>query len=512
MRTESSIKNLMFAFGGQVAGILISLVSRLVFVRVLTSEYLGLSGLFSNILSMLTLADLGVGTAMTYSLYKPLADKDTEKIKTLMNVYKIAYRIIGIIIIIIGAILIPFLPNLINNMPNISEINYIYFLFVLNSAISYFYSYKRSLIISDQKKYIATIYRYLFYFILNVVQIIILLLTHNYIVFLIVQIMMTLLENIIVSRKADKMYPYLKEKNIDKLDSIAKKEITKNISSMTLHKIGGTVVNATDNLIISRYVGLTEVGIYSNYCLIINAVNAVVLQIFNSIVASVGNLAATESKERLYEVFKRIFFLDFWIYSFASICLIVLFNDFIKLWLGDEYIFSFYIVLVIVINFYLMGMRQTILTFKDALGLYWQDRYKPILESIVNIIASIILVKAVGVVGVFLGTMISTVTVCFWMEAYVLYKYGLNQKFRKFFMKYGFFTIITIIVGTITFFICSMIKEVTIINLVVKILICIIIPNFIYFIILRKTGEFKYYIDLIKTMLYKIKNIKVKLN
>lgn len=509
MRTESSIKNLIFAFGGQTAGILISLLSRLVFIRILTSEYLGLSGLFSNILSMLTLAELGVGYAMTYSLYRPLAEHDKEKIKALMNVYKIAYRIIGIIVFTIGVMLIPFLPQLINNMPNIPNINLIYVLFVANSSISYFYSYKRSLITSDQKRYIATIYRYGFYFLLNLAQIIVLLLTHNYILFLVVQVFMTLLENIMVSRKADKMYPYLKEKDIEKLDDKTKKEIVKNVSSMTLHKIGAIVVNSTDNLIISKYVGLMEVGIYSNYYLVINALNTVIAQIFNSVTASVGNLATTEDREKLYDIFKKIFFLNFWIYSFSSICLLVLFNDFIKLWLGTEYLFAFSIVLIIIINFYIKGMRQTVLTFRDALGMYWQDRYKPILEAVINIVASIILVKKLGVVGVFLGTIISAITTGFWMEPYVLYKYGLKQKLTKYFKKYGLYTVIGLMVAFITFSICSIIQEVTILNFIMKILICLGVPNLIYCFIFRKADEFKYYLQLIKTMLSKVKK-KIK--
>lgn len=505
MRTESSIKNLIFAFGGQAVGILISLVSRLVFVRILASEYLGLSGLFSNILSMLTLAELGVGYAMTYSLYKPLAEQDKEKIKSLMNVYKIAYRIIGVVIFAIGVMIIPFLPQLINNMPDIPNINLIYVLFVANSSISYFYSYKRSLITSDQKRYIATIYRYGFYFLLNLAQIIVLLLTHNYILFLVTQIFMTLLENIMVSKKADKMYPYLKEKEIEKLDNKTKKEITKNVSSMTLHKIGAIVVNSTDNLIISKYVGLFEVGIYSNYYLVINALITVIAQIFNSITASIGNLAATEDSQKLYDIFKKIFFLNFWIYSFASICLVVLFNDFIELWLGAEYLFTFSIILTIIISFYIKGMRQTVLTFRDALGMYWQDRYKPILEAVINIVVSIILVKKLEVAGVFLGTIISAIMTGFWMEPYVLYKYGLKQKLIKYFKKYGLYTVIGLMVACITFSICGIIQEVTIFNFIMKILICLIVPNLIYYFIFRNTAEFKYYLQLIKAMLSKVK-------
>ena len=212
-RTSSSIKNLIFALVGQAAGVGINFIARMVFLKILTAEYLGLNGLFSNILSMLSLMELGVGSAMTFSLYKPLAIEDKEKVKSLMSLYRKAYIIIGILILVIGLAITPLLPYFIDEMPNINEnINLIYILFVVNTAISYFYSYKRSLISSDQRRYIATAYRYGFYFFLNIAQIIVLYITKNYLLYLLTQIIFTFMENLTLSIKADKMYPYLKEK------------------------------------------------------------------------------------------------------------------------------------------------------------------------------------------------------------------------------------------------------------------------------------------------------------
>lgn len=506
MRTESSIKNLIFAFGGQIIGIIISLISRLVFVKILSYEYLGLSGLFSNILAMLSLMELGVGSAMAYSLYKPLEQDDKEKIKSLMNLYKIIYRVIGTLIFVVGVFITPFLNLFIENIPDIKDINLIYILFVANTAVSYFYSYKRTLIISAQKRYIATFYKYLFYFLLNVSQIVILLITKNYILFLVTQVILTLLENIMISKKTDVLYPYLKEKNVQKLDEDTKGEIKKNIIAMIGHKIGGVIVNSTDNIIISKFVGLAEVGIYSNYYLITNALNTIASQIFNSIVASVGNLVATEDKDKTYEVFKKVFFLNFWIYGFASICLIVLFNDFIALWLGEAYTFSMTIVLIIVINFYVTGMRKAVLTFRDAMGLYWPDRYKPLFESVINLVVSIILVKKIGVLGVFIGTFVSSITTCFWIEPYILYKHGLKKNVVNYAKKYALYTIITVVIATLLSIICSYFKAINIINFIIKMLICIILFNLIFIVIFFKTDEFKYYKNLFLKMLNRLIN------
>lgn len=509
-RTRSSIKNLMFAIVGQAAGVAINFVARVVFLRILTAEYLGLNGLFTNILSMLSLMELGVGSAMTFSLYKPLAINDKERVKSLMSLYRKAYIIIGILILVVGIAITPLLPYFIDEMPDISEnINFIYILFVVNTAISYFYSYKRSLIISDQRRYIATAYRYGFYFLLNIAQIIVLFVTRNYIWYLVTQIIFTFMENVCVSKKADKMYPYLKEKDIKKLEKNDTEKIKKNVIAMIGHKIGGIVVNGTDNLVLSKFVGLTEVGIYSNYYLVINALNIILGQVFTAITASVGNLVATTNKEKVHDVFKKTFFLNFWLYGFASICLVLLFNNFITIWLGSEYLFSMDIVLVLSINFYITGMRKAILTFRDATGLYWEDRYKPIVESIINLVVSIVLVNIIGTVGVFIGTFISTITTCFWVEPYILYKYEFKEKVSSYIKKYLIYTLIGIIVGLITFFITNMIVPVNIWMFIVKAVLCVIIINGAFILIFHKTDEYKYFKNmLVSVLLSKIRKIK----
>lgn len=497
-RTSSSIKNLIFALVGQAAGVGINFIARMVFLKILTAEYLGLNGLFSNILSMLSLMELGVGSAMTFSLYKPLAIEDKEKVKSLMSLYRKAYIIIGILILVIGLAITPLLPYFIDEMPNINEnINLIYILFVVNTAISYFYSYKRSLISSDQRRYIATAYRYGFYFFLNIAQIIVLYITKNYLLYLLTQIIFTFMENLTLSIKADKMYPYLKEKNPKKLEKSDTDKIKKNVIAMVGHKIGGIVVNGTDNLILSKFVGLVEVGIYSNYYLIINALNIVLGQVFTAITASVGNLVATTNKEKVYSVFKKTFFIDFWLYGFASICLVALFNDFITVWLGSEYLFSIDIVLVLVINFYITGMRKAVLTFRDATGLYWEDRYKPLAESAINLIFSIILVNFLGTIGVFIGTFISTITTCFWVEPYVLYKYEFDLNIKPYLKKYLFYTILTVTVGIITITLCNLINIFGIIGFILKSIVCVFVVNVIFFIALHRTEEFKYFKNLI---------------
>lgn len=503
MRTQSSIKNLIIALVGQSLGLLISFISRIVFIRVLGAEYLGLNGLFTNILSILSLIELGIGPALTFSLYKPLAEKETEKVKSLMMLYKKVYLIIGILILVLGFILTPLLEVFVKEIPDIPHIHLIFMLFVINAAISYFYSYKRSLIISDQKRYIATIYRYGFYIVLNIIQIIVLNLTHNFILFLICQIIATLAENIVISKKADKLYPYLKDTQVQKVDKSTINQITKNVRAMIAHKLGGVVVNSTDSLIISKYVGLVGVGLYSNYQLLINALNIVISQIFSSITASVGNLGATETEDKKRSIFYIVFFLNFWIYGFISICLVVLINPFIELWIGKSYILNGSIVIVIILNFYLSGMRKGVLTFRDALGIYWYDRHKPIFESIINLIVSLILVKQFGMIGVFLGATVSTVTTCLWVEPFVLYKYGFKSSVFPYFVRYSLYSVSTVFACLVTIVATSIFRDVTVINFIIQLIICLVVPNALFLLLFGRTEEFRYLYNLINTYVFK---------
>ena len=496
-RTSNTIQNIKFAIIGQIIGILIGFISRKVFVVFLTIEYLGLNGLFSNMLSMLALAELGVGGAIVYSLYKPIAQGDTETIKSLMRLYKNIYTYVGIFILVAGCSLTPFLHLFIKELPNIPNIRLIYIIYVLNTAVSYFFTYKRSIIIANQKWHIVTAYHYSLYFCMNVAQMLALWLTRDFILFLLLQFASTVAENVLLSKKADKLYPYLRDKSILALSSEVKNEIKKNVFAMVLHKIGGVIVFSTDNILISKLVGLTAVGIYSNYMLIRSALNTVTGIVFQSVSASFGNLNALASDEKKLEIFQVINFAGAWIFGFCSICLVVLINPFISLWLGDEYLFPMTTVVLFVTSFYLTGMRQAALTVRDAMGLFWYDRYKPIFEVIINLVASILLGQTFGVNGILGGTVISTITTCFWIEPFVLYRYGLHAPLRSFFIRYGLYTTVTLAAGAATALLCSFVPGSGIIGLGTKFAACTVISNIIFIMCYIKTKELKYLLNIV---------------
>ena len=504
-RTRNSVKNLSYAIVGQAVGFVISFVARIFFIRVLGREYLGLNGLFTNILTILSLAELGVGEAITFSLYIPLAENDIRKCSMLMQVYKKVYTIIGCAILVIGICLMPFLRLIIKNMPDIPFIYLIYLLFVVNTAVSYFFSYKRNLIIADQKRYIATFYRYLAHAIFTFLEIVYLVLFKNYIGYLLIMIAATLADNIMVSRKADKMYKFLKNKEKIPLDPEEKDKIVKNTKAMMMHKVGGVVVNSTDNILLSMFVSLDSVGLYSNYFFITNALNSVTTHVFNSLTASVGNLFATSDNKKAYQVFREVFFLDYLMYSFISVSLLCLFNPFIELWVGKEYLFSFDIVCIIVINFYIAGMRKSVLTFREASGLFYKDRWKAVFEAVINLVSSIILAIYFGTFGVFLGTLISSITVCIWVEPLILYKYGFKVKLIEYFKLYIMYAVITIASCAFCYYLCSFIHYGRFASLCLKALICLVIPNMINILLFRNTGPYKYFKNLFRKIFSKLR-------
>ena len=500
-RTSNTIRNIKFALAGQVLGIFISLVSRRSFVVFLSAEYLGLNGLFSNLLSMLSLAELGVGAAIVYSLYKPIAENNVSEIKSLMLLYKKTYTAVGIFILVSGCSLTPFLQLFIKEMPAIPNIKLIYIIFVVNSATSYFFTYKRSLITANQQFYIVSIYRYGFYFVLNIAQIIVLSLTRNFTFYLLLQTTSTLLENILLSKKADCLYPFLLEKEVKPLPNHTKSEVKKNVFAMIFHKIGGVIVFSTDNILISKLVGLTAVGIYSNYMMIRQALNIITGLTFQSVSASLGNLNVLGSDKRKLEIFQIINFVGAWTFGFCSICLTVLINPFISLWLGKEYLFSTPIVFWIVLAYYVSGMRSACGTARDVMGIFWYDRYKPLFEVTINIIASVILGKKFGVAGIMAGTVISTMTTCFWVEPLVLYRHGLHAPVRTFFVRYGIYTLITVLAGAVTIVLCKFTPPSGIMGFGAKLAVCAVVPNAIFTICYFRTSEFKHLLSIAMDMI-----------
>ena len=513
-RTKQSVKNASFSVICQVIQLVFQMVTRVFFIRIIGKEYLGLNSLFTDLLITLQLVEIGIGPAIAYSLYKPLANNDTEKIKSIMNLFKKAYRIIGILIFTIGIAFMPFYRFFISEIPNnISNIDFIYLLFVINTGISYFYSYYRTLLISDQKKYLDISVQTGITSIYSIVQIVILYLTHNYIFYLLTQIVGTVLINFIASRIALKQYPYLKSKEITKLEGETLGEIKKNIFAMIFHKIGSIIRDATDNLLISKFLGLAITGMYANYSMIIKNLSNIINQVFASVLSSVGNLHVTSNEDSQRDVFYKINFMNFWIASFCACCFGALINPFILIIADESYLLGDFITALISLRFYLDIMRKTPWMFCEAAGIYWKGKMKPILEVIINLVISIILVKYIGIAGIFLGTVITILLVDVTIEPYLAFKYVFKDKIYKYYIKYVFYLLIVCITYLLTNLICLMIPGIGILSFIIKAIIAAIVINMMIIITMFKTKEFKYTFNLITKYVQIIKEkIGSKLN
>lgn len=507
-RTFNSIRNTFYAFMSQGATSILSFITRTVFIYTLGNTYLGLNGLFSDILTLLSLAELGVGSAIIYSMYKPVAENDERKVSALISLYGRIYTIIGVIVTIIGLALIPFLSFFISDMPNIDNLNIIYLLYLLNTSLSYFFVYKRSMLIATQEIYIASKIQIFASLFQNIIQIIILLVFKNFILYLVVQVVFVLIVNLYTSIYVDKKYKYLKKYKNESVDEKTKKEIIKNVTAMFLNKISSAIVTSTDNILISKYVSTIILGYYSNYILFVNLIRQISAKIFESITGSLGNFVAKESKEKSYETFNKIFFVNFWLVGLSTTMLFILVNPFIDIWVGDSYKLNIWIVLIICINLYMRLIRNTAIVFIDTYGLFWNAKWKCVAEALINLIASLTYLKIfnLGLVGVLLGTFTSNILTNFWVEPYIIYKNKFNMSIKNYFFIFFKYFITAIIAATVALRICNItILNIEILEFILDFILSAIIINLIYIIMLYRSKEFKYLKDLIITLIGKIK-------
>ena len=404
-----------------LSNIAITFCAQKIFLRIMSIDYLGINGLFSNIISMLAIFELGIGSAITFSLYKPLAKGDKTTIKALMNFYKKAYRIIATIVAIVGVAITPFLPFLIKEVTIDINIYIVYLMFVLDVVCSYLLTYRRSILYADQKNYQINIIHIGYLVVMNVLQLGILALTKNYYLYLGIKIMMRIIENLAIHLVVRRQYPYLNYLGNAKLEESIEKDIFKKIKALLFHKIGAFIVLGSDNMIISKFIGLVEVGLYSSYYLVINATNQLVGQAIMALTPTVGRKLALEKSENSYGAFKKTRFVGFTMACFISVGFFCCMQPFVMIWLGEQYLLDYLTVAALSFNMFQKLQRYAYSTFKEAAGIYHEDRFVPLIESVLNIAASIVLLRFFGVAGVFMGTIISGLAL--WCYSYPKFVY-----------------------------------------------------------------------------------------
>lgn len=487
-RTYNSSLNLLSSFGKQMITLILGFVSRWFFIKILGASYLGINGLFANIISVLSMADLGFGSAIVYSMYKPLAENNERKLAALLQFYKRVYKVIALVISVIGFSLIPFLKYLVKLDTPIEHIEIYYILFLANVIISYLYSYKMCIITADQKDYLLNIYSFVFTIIQFVLQLVVLFALKNYIVYLVVQILCSFANNVFSSRKAVQHYPFIINK--EKLSSAEKQEISKNIKSMFLYKIGGVLLNNTDNILISTLVGTITVGFYSNYSMIVQSIDTFARMFFSSINAGIGNLSVSEDIEYQFKIYKIVDFIAYMIYGFCTVCLFILMGDFIELCYGKEYRLETIICALIVINFYIPGIISANSVYRNATGMFKQMKYLLIITSFINLVLSVILGIKYGLFGIFLATGVSRLLTNVWYEPMILYKKYFHYRIREYIITHLSRDVILILVLVVVNFTCKICRHLNIVSFLVKTIICGATTLLLLIIIYWRTEEF----------------------
>lgn len=508
-RSKKSLLNIAMSITMSIVIIFVGFITQRIFVRSLGLEYLGINGLFTNIISMLGIAELGLGSAIIYHLYGPMVSHDKSRIKSIIQFYKNGYRVIAAIVATIGLVIMPFLGLIVGRVNIAENINIIYLLFLADVVCSYLLAYKRSVLYADQKNYIINFIHMGYTVVMNGLQIAVLLSTGNFYLYLSIKVIMRIVENIVINIIVSKRYSFLNNGETQPIDGDTKKDIFKKIKALFMHKIAGFVVLGSDNIVISIFLGIKTVGLYSNYYLIIVALTNIINQAFSSITASVGNLLVINNHNKSFGVYKKIRFANFWIASIAVIGFTVAINSFVTIWLGSKYLLPMGVLIALGVNFYLQLTRAATSSFKEAAGIFHEDRFVPIVESVVNIVFSILFLQLFGLAGVFMGTICSNLVLHLFSYPKYVYKRLFKRSYRDYYIEFVKYLVLAIIAGSITFVISRMIiVDNMIIHFVINVALSVIIPSTIFYLIYRKSDEFIYFKDIIKKIFAKIKNGK----
>lgn len=482
--------------GIRLLTLILSFASRTVFIYTLGAEYLGLNGLFTNILSFLALSELGIGTAISFLLYKPLAVNDIERIKTVMAFYKKCYWVIGSVITLLGVAIMPFLKYLVNlNQPIPENLYLVFFLFVLQSSVTYFFvAYKQTLIEANQKKYRLTKYEIVFAVLNCVVDIIILLTLRNFIAYLVAKLILVVVKNLVFARKIDQLYPYLKEPVTTALTRLEVKNVFRDVYSVAVFRLGSVLFNSVTNIVTSAVVGTIVVGYYSNYTMIVTQVEVVFMMIVSAVSASVGNVVAVESRERQYEIYKKLNLLSFFIYGIASVCLFQLLNSFVNIWLGNmgkEYVLNQFVVVLIVANMYLNCSCQMLERFRIASGHFKIGRDLQVIGGGVNVFLSVILAKIWGFEGVLISPFICKFFITVTPFVLRVGKSVFGRTYSQMLCEYLLQLMIISCVCCFTWYICMDIHMGSIYYFIEEIIITITISLSVLYILFRNTPTFQ---------------------
>ena len=502
-RKELTILNAITSIALSGITIVIGFVSQRVFIDALGSEYLGLSNLFSNLVSVLTMADMGLSSAVVFHLYAPLAKKQHDRLRSIMNFYRRTCRIVALIIVVFGALMMPLLGTIVDNSPVGIEIHAVFLLFVANAVFSYLMNYKRALIQADQKSYMISLVHVFYVIALNSIQIAILVISQNYYAYLAIAIVARIIENLVLNKIAIKRYANIfSEPESPKIDTAAKKGIIRMMKGTAFHNVAGQITSSKDSVIISSMFGLGALGRYANYQMVFSAAATLISQVFSAITANLGSVLVEDNKGKSFEVFKKILLVNNCLVLVFSVGLFSVLSDFIKVWLGSSFELPFGFLLIFSITFYLQTIRQATITLLLAAGVVYENRFVPVMETCINVIASILCAYIFGLSGVLIGTSISMVFLHLFSYPKFAYSVALGQSkaayVRQFILNFAIFLASLTISAVIS---STVVIESPILHGAVTGMSSLLVSGMFLLAAYKSTPEFKYFSQLIKSKL-----------
>lgn len=505
MRTKYSIYNVATGMFAQALLVVLGFVSRKVFVMTLGMSFQGINATLTSVISMLSLTELGVGTAIICNLYKPLAEDDHPKVISLMQFYSKVYTAIAGIVLVLGIGVCPFLTKIVDDdSVSTSYLVKVFLLFLAETVISYLFAYKRSILIADQKNFYVNLVGMVTNLLNSGAQIAILLVTKNFVLYLCIKIVFRLVENVAVAFISDKKYPYLRRADKIPVEQATKDNIVSNTKALALHYIGNYLISGTDMMIITKMLGTVVSGTYSNYLMITSTLKTVFAQFSTGITAGFGNLLALGETEKLYTTFRRALFICYVMTNFATVSMFCIFNPFINLWIGDGYTLKMSVVFIICLNFFVESLSETVGSLRASAGLFRPDRYLHLFLAALNLVISIWFAKYVGIFGVFLGTFVCHFIKELNVLPMIVYKNIFKMKTWKYQRVVLLYMAITASITALTYYLCGLVSVSNMyLDLILRCIICVIVPNLLIVICFFRTDEFRYAIDLVKTIILK---------
>ena len=500
-RANNAARNIFFGVILRAYQIIVPFLMRTAMIYLMGAQYLGLNSLFTSVLQVLNLAELGVGSAMVYSMYKPIAEDDETTICALMKLYRTYYRVIGLVIAVFGCALTPFIPYLIKSDVPVG-IN-IYILYLLNlgaTVLSYWlFAYKNSILQAHQRTDVVSKVTLVTSTVQYGLQIAVLWLFHNYYRYVIVALATQALTNITTAVCANKLYPQFKPKGDIPKEEV--KQINQRIKDLFTAKLGGTITNSADTIVISAFLGLTQLAIYQNYYFIMNSICGFISVIFSSITAGIGNSFVTETKEKNYSDFNKFTFIICFILCICCCCFVSLYQPFMKMWVGEELMLGFEFVILFCVLFYCLELAMVWATIKDAAGIWHEDRFRPFIGSMVNLLLNLVLVRYIGLYGIILSTVISYVFVSMPWLVHNIFSLIYKTSIRQYLKRIVTYLLVTVLSSFVVYLLCSFISIEGIIGLCVYALIGLFIPLLFQIIMYRRTNEYMYLMQLLKRII-----------